>query len=64
MEMIINYYLHHQKKNRRKISAIAQKMNQKITIIGKINKSYKSNILKLGNKSLKLAKYKGYSHKF
>ena len=52
------------KKNRRKISAIAQKMNQKITIIGKINKSYKSNILKLGNKSLKLAKYKGYSHKF
>ena len=30
----------------------------------KINKSYKSNILKLGNKSLKLAKYKGYSHKF
>ena len=52
------------KKNRRKISSIAQKMNQKITIIGKINKSYKSNILKLGNKSLKLAKYKGYSHKF
>ena len=52
------------KKNRRKISTIAQKMNQKITIIGKINKSYKSNILKLGNKSLKLAKYKGYSHKF
>ena len=52
------------KKNRRKISAIAQKMNQKITIIGKINNSYKSNILKLGNKSLKLAKYKGYSHKF
>ena len=52
------------KKNRRKISAIAQKMNQKITIIGKINKSYKSNILKLGNKSLKLANYKGYSHKF
>ena len=52
------------KKNRRKISAIAQKMNQKITIIGKINNSYKSNILKSGNKSLKLAKYKGYSHKF
>ncbi len=52
------------KKNRRKISTIAQKMNQKITIIGKINNSYKSNILKLGNKSLKLAKYKGYSHKF
>ena len=52
------------KKYRRKISAIAQKMNQKITIIGKINNSYKSNILKLGNKSLKLAKYKGYSHKF
>ena len=52
------------KKNRRKISTIAQKMNQKITIIGKINNSYKSNILKLGNKPLKLAKYKGYSHKF
>ena len=49
------------KKNRRKISTIAQKMNQKITIIGKINNTYKSNILKLGNKSLKLAKYKNFT---
>ena len=39
-------------------------MNQKVTIIGKINNNLKKNLLKQDDKSLKLAKYKGYSHKF
>ena len=52
------------KKNRRLIRSIAKKMNQKVTIIGKINNNLKSNLLLLDNKPLKLAKYKGYSHMF
>ena len=40
------------------------KLNQKVTIIGKINDGYKKNLLKEGNKSLKLSNFKGYSHKF
>ena len=39
-------------------------MNQKITIIGKIHKAYKKNLLKLDNKSQNLTNFKGYSHKF
>ena len=39
-------------------------MNQKITIIGKINNGYKKNLIKLDNKSQKLSNFKGYSHKF
>ena len=51
-------------KNRSLIRAFAKKMNQKISIIGKINNDYKKNLLNMDNKSLKLAKYQGYSHKF
>ena len=46
------------------IKSICKKLNQKITIIGKINNSYKKNMIKLNNKPLNLSKYKGYSHKF
>ena len=52
------------KKNRSLIKSIAKKMNQKITIIGRINKSYKKNLILLDNKALNLSKFKGYSHKF
>ena len=51
-------------KNRSLIKSVANKMNQKITIIGKINNSYKKNSIKLDNKSQNLSKFKGYSHKF
>ncbi len=51
-------------KNRSLIRAFAKKMNQKVSIIGKINNDYKKNLLNMDNKSLKLAKYQGYSHKF
>ena len=51
-------------KNRSLIKSVANKMNQKITIIGKINNSYKKNSIKLDNKSRNLSKFKGYSHKF
>ncbi len=39
-------------------------MNQKITIIGKINNGYKKNLIKMDNKSQNLTNFKGYSHKF
>jgi len=52
------------KKNRSLIRSIGKKMNQKITIIGRINKGYKKNLIKLDNKPLNLSKFKGYSHKF
>ena len=51
-------------KNRYLIKSISKKMNQKITIIGKINNGYKKNSIKLDNKSQKLTNFKGYSHKF
>ena len=46
------------------IKSIGVRMNQKLTIIGKINKGYKKNTLKLDNKSLNVSKFEGYSHKF
>ena len=46
------------------IKSISNKMNQKITQIGKINQGYKKNLIKLDNKSLNLTDFKGYSHKF
>jgi len=46
------------------IKSIGVRMNQKFTIIGKINKGYKKNTLKLDNKSLNVSKFEGYSHKF
>jgi len=52
------------KKNRSLIKSIGKKMNQKITIIGKINNGYKKNLIKLDNKSQNLTNFKGYSHKF
>jgi len=51
-------------KKRPLIKSIAKKMNQKITIIGKINNGYKKNSIKPDNKSQNLTKFKGYSHKF
>ena len=39
-------------------------MNQKITIIGKINKKFKKNSLLLDNKPINLVNLQGYSHKF
>ena len=51
-------------KNRSLIKSIGKKMNQKVTLIGKINQGYKKNLLKLDNKPLNLTNFKGYSHKF
>ncbi len=52
------------KKNRILIKKISNKMNQKITIIGKINNRFKKNSLLLNNKPLNLLKFQGYYHKF
>ena len=52
------------KRNRSFIKSIGEKMNQKFTIIGKINNGYKKNLLKLDNKYQNLTKFEGYSHKF
>ena len=52
------------KKKRLLIKSVGKKMNQKFTIIGKINNGYKKNSVKLDNKPLNLSKFKGYSHKF
>ena len=52
------------KKNRLLIKSIGERMNQKFTIIGKMNNGYKKNLIKKANKSLNLTKFKGYSHKF
>ena len=51
-------------KKRSLIKSVGKKMNQKITIIGKINNGYKKNSIKLDNKSQILTNFKGYSHKF
>ena len=51
-------------KKRSLIKSVGKRMNQKFTIIGKINKGYKKNTLKLDNKSLNVSKFEGYSHKF
>tara|TARA_B100000579_G_scaffold39834_1_gene27838 strand:+ start:152 stop:1111 length:960 start_codon:yes stop_codon:yes gene_type:complete len=51
-------------KKRSMIQLIGKKMNQKLTIIGKINNSHKKNLIKQDNKPLNLSKYKGYSHTF
>ena len=51
-------------KKRSSIKLIAKKMNQKITIIGKINNGYKKNLIKLDNKPQNLTNFKGYSHRF
>ena len=52
------------KKNRSLIKSIGKKLNQKFTIIGKINNNYKKNTIILDNKPQNLSKFKGYSHKF
>ena len=51
-------------KKRLLIRLAGKRMNQKFTIIGKINKGYKKNLIKLDNKPLNVSKFKGYSHKF
>ena len=52
------------KKNRKLIKNISKKMNQKITIIGQINKRFKKNLLILDNKPINIVNFQGYSHKF
>ena len=39
-------------------------MNQKITIIGRINNKFKKNSILLDNKPIKLSNFAGYIHKF
>ncbi len=51
-------------KKRSLIKSIGKRMNQKFTIIGKINNRYKKNLVKVDNKPLNLSNFKGYSHKF
>tara|TARA_Y100001970_G_scaffold277499_1_gene381818 strand:- start:23 stop:982 length:960 start_codon:yes stop_codon:yes gene_type:complete len=51
-------------KKRLLIKSLAKKLNQKITIIGKINNGYKKNLIKFDNKPQNLTNFKGYSHKF
>ena len=52
-------------KNKRSlIKSLSKKMNQKITLIGKITHGYKKNLIKLDNKPLNLTNFKGYSHRF
>ena len=51
-------------KKRSLIKSIGKKMNQKFTIIGKINNRYKKNSIKLDNNPINHSKFKGYSHKF
>ncbi len=52
-------------KNKRSlIQSIGKRVNQKFTIIGKINNKFKKSTVKLSNKTLNLNKFKGYSHKF
>mgnify|MGYP001235508207 FL=1 len=52
-------------KNKRSlIKSIGKRVNQKFTIIGKINNRFEKSTLKLNNKPLNLNKFKGYSHKF
>ena len=52
------------KKSRSLIKSISEKMNQKITLIGKIGHGYKKNSIILDNKPLNLSNFKGYSHRF
>ncbi len=51
-------------KKRSLIKSIGERMNQKFTLIGKINNGYKKNLIYLDNKPLNLSKFQGYSHKF
>ena len=52
------------KKNRKLIKNISRTMNQKITIIGKINNKFKNNSILLDNKPINLSNLVGYLHKF
>ena len=46
------------------IKSNGKSINQKITIIGKINNTFKKNSIILDNKPQNLSKFNGYSHKF
>ncbi len=52
------------KKNRNLIKKISKKINQKITIIGRIVSKPEKNIIFSDNKSLNPTDFQGYSHKF
>ena len=52
------------KKKRSLIKSISKRMNQKITLIGKIIHGYKKNSIKIDNKPINLTDFKGYSHRF
>ncbi len=51
------------KSKRKYIQSLSKKMNQKVTIIGKINNNKKNKIL-FENKVKNLSNYQGYSHNF
>jgi len=50
--------------NKKKIQLISNKMNHKITKIGKIVRLKKDNTIIIGNKSLYIKDFRGYYHKF
>ena len=52
------------KKNRKLIKNISKKMNQRITLIGKINNKFKKNSVLWDKKPTNLVNLQGYSHKF
>ena len=52
------------RKKRLLIKSVGKRMNQKFTIIGRINNGYKKNLIKVDNKPINHSKFKGYSHKF
>ena len=52
------------KRNRKLIKNISRTINQKITIIGKINNKFKNNSILLDNKPINLSNLVGYLHKF
>ena len=50
--------------NKKKIQLISNKMNHKITKIGKVVRLKKDNTIIIGNKSLYIKDFRGYYHKF
>ena len=51
-------------KKRMLIKSLSKKINQKVTLIGKIIQYDKKNSIKMANKPINLTNFKGYSHNF
>ena len=51
-------------KKRMLIKSLSKKINQKVTLIGKIIQHDKKNSIKMANKPINLTNFKGYSHNF